>query len=567
MKISLVVVVSLLFLACNNPNKYQLNSSSDYQIIPQPESLEMQTGRFLVNSSTKVSADADLENEGDYLADMLSHLSSSTIKFKTGDSGNIYLEIDDAIENDEGYEVAVAFNKIVISGKTAKGVFYGIQTLRQLLPASGTSQSDLTIPCASIKDQPRFSYRGMHLDVARHMFPVEFIKKYIDLIALHKMNTFHWHLTEDQGWRIEIKKYPKLTEIGSKRYGTIIGHYPGTGNDETEYGGFYTQEEVKDIVKYAAERHITVIPEIELPAHASAAIAAYPYLSCFPKEPTVVPNNMGSKAGKQVQANGTPKIVQETWGVFDDVFCAGNEETFQFLEDVLAEVIPLFPSAYIHIGGDECPNANWKRCPNCQKRMKENKLADENELQSYFIQRIEKFLNANGKKIIGWDEILEGGLAPNATVMSWRGEKGGIEAAKQQHDVIMTPGHSCYFDHYQTEDKEDEPLAIGGKTTVGDVYVYEPTPKELSDAETKYILGAQANVWTEYMKTSDHVEYMILPRMTALSEVVWSAKEDRDFEDFKSRLDHMKIRYDAMGLNYAKHVFETDEETPQPANQ
>ena len=563
MKISLALVVSFLFLACNNPNKYHLNATSDYQIIPQPVSLEMQSGRFSVNSSTKVSAASDLENEGEYLADMFSHITNSTIKFETGSSGNIELKLDDTIENDEGYEVSVSYDKIVISGKTSKGVFYGIQTLRQLMPASIAPQTDVSIPAVTIKDNPRFAYRGMHLDVARHMFPVAFIKKYIDLIAMHKMNTFHWHLTEDQGWRIEIKKYPKLTEIGSKRYGTIIGHHPGTGNDETAYGGFYTQEEVKDIVKYATERHITVIPEIELPGHASAAIAAYPFLSCFPEEPTIVTNNMGSKAGKEAQANGTPKIVQETWGVFDDVFCAGNEETFQFLEDVLEEIIPLFPSVYIHIGGDECPKANWKRCPNCQKRMKDNNLADEHELQSYFIQRIEKYLNAKGKKIIGWDEILEGGLAPNATVMSWRGEKGGIEAAKQQHDVIMTPGHSCYFDHYQTEDKANEPLAIGGKTTVADVYAYDPTPKELTDAENKYILGAQANVWTEYMKTSEYVEYMILPRMTALSEVVWSSKENRDFEDFKSRLNTMKNRYDAMGLNYAKHVFETKNDSIQ----
>ncbi len=563
MKISLALVVSFLFLACNNPNKYHLNATSDYQIIPQPVSLEMQSGRFSVNSNTKVSAASDLENEGEYLADMFSHITNSTIKFETGSSGNIELKLDDTIENDEGYEVSVSYDKIVISGKTSKGVFYGIQTLRQLMPASIAPQTDVSIPAVTIKDNPRFAYRGMHLDVARHMFPVAFIKKYIDLIAMHKMNTFHWHLTEDQGWRIEIKKYPKLTEIGSKRYGTIIGHHPGTGNDETAYGGFYTQEEVKDIVKYATERHITVIPEIELPGHASAAIAAYPFLSCFPEEPTIVTNNMGSKAGKEAQANGTPKIVQETWGVFDDVFCAGNEETFQFLEDVLEEIIPLFPSVYIHIGGDECPKANWKRCPNCQKRMKDNNLADEHELQSYFIQRIEKYLNAKGKKIIGWDEILEGGLAPNATVMSWRGEKGGIEAAKQQHDVIMTPGHSCYFDHYQTEDKANEPLAIGGKTTVADVYAYDPTPKELTDAENKYILGAQANVWTEYMKTSDYVEYMILPRMTALSEVVWSSKENRDFEDFKSRLNTMKNRYDAMGLNYAKHVFETKNDSIQ----
>lgn len=562
MKTSLVLFATILFLSCTNPYKDYQNATSDYQIIPKPVSLEMSNGRFLVNSNTKVTAASNLKNEGTYLADMLSLLSQTTINFETGTSGNIELNLDDTIVNEEGYTVSVNYDKIIISGKTAKGVFYGIQTLKQLIPVSmETKTTDLTIPAVKIKDNPRFVYRGMHLDVGRYLFPVDFIKKYIDIIAMHKMNTFHWHLTEDQGWRIEIKKYPKLTEIGSKRYGTIIGHHPGTSNDETEYGGFYTQEEVKDIVKYATERHVTIIPEIELPGHASAAIASYPFLSCFPNEPTVVTNDMGSKAGKLIQAQGTKKIVQETWGVFDDVFCAGNEKTFEFLENVLAEVIPLFPSEYIHIGGDECPKSNWKRCPDCQKRIKDNHLTDEHQLQSYFIQRIEKYLNTKGKKIIGWDEILEGGLAPNASVMSWRGEEGGIEAAKQHHDVIMTPGHSCYFDHYQTENNEKEPIAIGGKTTVTDVYAYEPSPKELTLEESKYIMGAQGNVWTEYMKTSEYVEYMIFPRMTALSEVVWSPKETKNWDDFKSRLNTMKNRYDAMNLNYAKHVFETKKDT------
>lgn len=566
MKTSFLILATILFFSCNNPYKDYQNSVSDYQIIPKPVSLEMTNGRFLVDSKTKVVGASNLENEGNYLADMLNHIANTNIAFEAESSGNIELKIDDTIKNKEGYTVSVTHDKIVVSGKTAKGVFYGIQTLRQLMPTAiktTTNQiEDLTIPAVIIKDNPRFVYRGMHLDVGRHLFPVDFIKKYIDLIAMHKMNTFHWHLTEDQGWRIEIKKYPKLTQVGSKRHGTIKGHLGREdGNDETEYGGFYTQEEVKDIVKYATERHVTVIPEIELPGHASAAIASYPFLSCFPDEPNMVTNDMSSNAGKEVQANGTSKIVQETWGVFDDVFCAGDEATFKFLEDVLAEVIPLFPSEYIHIGGDECPKSNWKRCPDCQNRINDNNLADEHELQSYFIQRIEKYLNSKGKKIIGWDEILEGGLAPNATVMSWRGEKGGIEAAKQHHDVIMTPGHSCYFDHYQTKNKENEPLAIGGKTTVADVYAYEPAPKELTEEESKYILGAQGNVWTEYMKTPDYVEYMILPRMTALSEVVWSPKEAKDWDDFKSRLNNMKDRYEAMGLNYAKHVFETKKDT------
>jgi hexosaminidase len=557
MKASILFFITILFFSCDSPHKNYENTIADYQIIPKPVSLQMASGRFIINSETTVSSSSNLENEGTYLADLLSHLSNTKISYQTGTTGNIQLKIDDSIENIEGYTVLVNYDTIVISGKTGKGVFYGIQTLKQLMPpATENKASEITIPSVTINDYPRFGYRGMHLDVARHFFPVQFVKKYIDLIAMHKMNTFHWHLTEDQGWRIEIKKYPKLTEIGSKRSGTIIGHiYQKKGNDETAYGGFYTQEDVKEIVKYATERHVTVIPEIELPGHASAAIASYPFLSCFPEEPTKITYNMGSKAGKEIQANGTPKIVQETWGVFNDVFCAGNEETFEFLENVLAEIIPLFPSEYIHIGGDECPKENWKRCKSCQKRIKDNKLTDEHELQSYFIQRIEKYLNGKGKKIIGWDEILEGGLAPNATVMSWRGEKGGIEAAKQHHDVIMTPGHSCYFDHYQTKNKEDEPIAIGGKTTVEDVYNYEPTPKELSAEESKFILGAQGNVWTEYMKTTDYVEYMILPRMTALSEVVWSPKKTKDWNDFQSRLKTMKTHYDALNLNYGKHVF------------
>jgi len=557
-----IIFILSCFLSISCSNKYRVaeNSNQDYSIIPQPLSKEISTGKFLIDANTKVVGDISLEKEGQFLADILSATTGQSVVFSSEvKKGNIILKLDAAIENEEGYELAVKYNKIVISGKTSKGIFYGIQTLRQLIPVAmkmdDVKLKEFTIPAVTIKDNPRYQYRGMHLDVARHFFPVDFVKKYIDLIAMHKMNTLHWHLTEDQGWRIEIKKYPKLTEIGAWRNGTIIGHHPGTGNDEKEYGGFYTQEEIKDIVKYATERHVTVIPEIEMPGHSGAAIAAYPFLSCFPEEPTKIFNDMGSKKGKEIQANGTPKIVVETWGVMDDVFCAGKEETFKFFEDVLAEVIPLFPSQYIHIGGDECPKGNWERCSQCQKRMESLNLKDEHELQSYFINRIEKFVNANGKKIIGWDEILEGGLAPNATIMSWRGTKGGIEAAKQHHNVIMTPEHTVYFDYYQDKDKNNEPLAIGGLTTVEDVYNYEPTPIELTDEEQKYILGAQANVWSEYMETTDHVEYMVLPRMTALSEVVWSSKESRNWQDFSKRLKYFAKRYDAMGLNYAKHTF------------
>ena len=559
MRFTIFTAICFLVISCSNKYEQVVNSEEDYQIIPKPVSLEMSNGRFLVDFDTKIQYDSALENEGSYLAQMLSFATGNSIVSSSNEAqGTIVLKLDNTIKNEEGYTLSVKFDKIVLAGKTAKGVFYGIQTLRQLMPSSieKGQVAELTIPAVHITDSPRYQYRGMHLDVARHFYDVDFIKKYIDLIAMHKMNTFHWHLTEDQGWRIEIKKYPKLTEIGAFRNGTIVGHHPGTENDNKKDGGFYTQEQIKEVVAYATKRNVTVIPEIELPGHSSSAIAAYPYLSCFPEEPTVVTNDMMSEKSKALQAAGTPKIVQETWGVFNDVYCAGKEETFAFLQDVLDEVIPLFPSTYIHIGGDECPKENWKRCPNCQSRIKKEGLHDEHELQSYFIQRIEKYLNAKGKQIIGWDEILEGGLAPNATVMSWRGTKGGIEAAKQHHDVIMTPGHSCYFDHYQSKDKDNEPLAIGGKTTVEDVYAYEPTPKELTADEQKYILGAQGNVWTEYMATTDYVEYMILPRMTALSEVVWSTKASKDWDDFKSRLEHFKRRYDDLGLNYAKHTFE-----------
>ncbi|MEI6865822.1 beta-N-acetylhexosaminidase [Flavicella sp.] len=555
---SIIVFLCLLSVSCSNKYKDVITAAEDYQIIPKPSTLEVLKGRFLIDDNTKIVGDSSLITEGDYLAEMLSLSSGENIKFDPkSDNGNIILKIDDAITNNEGYELKVAYNEIIISGKTSKGVFYGIQTLRQLMPASIESKDgltkELTIPAVSIKDSPRYLYRGMHLDVARHFFPVSFVKKYIDLIAMHKMNAFHWHLTEDQGWRIEIKKYPKLTEVGAWRNGTIVGHHPGTSNDQKKYGGFYTQEDIKEIVKYASERHVTVIPEIELPGHGGAAIASYPFLSCFPNEPTKIYKDMGSIKGKELQANGTPKIVYETWGVIDDVFCAGQEETFEFLENVLAEIIPLFPAQYIHIGGDECPKGNWKKCSKCQQTMVEKGLKNEHELQSYFIQRMEKYINSKGKKIIGWEEILEGGLAPNATLMSWRGTKGGITAAKQKHDVIMTPKQYCYFDYYQSKDRENEPLAIGGLTTVFQVYSYNPAPEELTQEEQKYILGVQGNVWTEYMETTDSVEYMLLPRMTALSEVVWSSEEGKNWNDFQQRLNYISKRYDVMDLNYAKH--------------
>jgi hexosaminidase len=444
------------------------------------------------------------------------------------------------------YSLSVATKTILIQGQTSSGTFYGMQTLIQLLPTQATG-SKFLIPALSITDAPRFAYRGMHLDVGRHFLPVDFIKRYIDYIALHKMNYFHWHLTEDQGWRIEIKKYPRLTQVGAWRNGTIIGRYPGKGNDGIRYGGYYTQEQIKDIVAYAQKRYITILPEIELPGHSSAAIAAYPELSCFPNESTQHPKQCawsGDSTGKQVQ---------QTWGVFNDVFCAGKENTFKFLQDVMDEVLELFPSKMIHVGGDECPKENWKRCPNCQQRMKDNNLKTEHELQSYFIQRMEKYLNSKGRTLIGWDEILEGGLAPNALVMSWRGEEGGIAAAKQNHEVIMTPGDWVYLNYSQT--KNDDSITIGGYLPLEKVYRYEPLPGSMTPDQGKYILGAQGNVWTEYMNNPRIVEYMIFPRMSALSEVLWSPKEKRDWKDFEKRLKTQFKRYDLWKADYSKAYY------------
>ena len=545
MRAAIFAFVCILSISCSNKYQSVENSKQDYQIIPKPVFLEPLNGRFLVDANTKVTGTSELKNEGEYLAELLSVAANVTVPFVNDTEGNIVLKLDEAIENNEGYQVSVSYNQIEISGKTAQGVFYGIQTLRQLIPASIEDNkneiAELTIPAVTIKDSPRFVYRGMHLDVGRHFFPVDFIKKYIDLIAMHKMNSFHWHLTEDQGWRMEIKKYPKLTEIGSQRKETMVDkNFDPYKGDGEPYGGFYTQKEVKDIVSYATERHVTVIPEIELPGHSLAALAAYPEFGN-----TDEAYEVGTK-----------------WGVFHQIY-APKEETFQFLEDVLTEVMDLFPSKYIHIGGDEAPKKEWEESKFAQEVIKREGLKDEHELQSYFIQRIEKFLNSKGRNIIGWDEILEGGLAPNATVMSWRGTEGGIEAAKQGHNVVMTPGSHCYFDFYQVPQElhSKEPLAICCYTSVEKVYSYNPTPSELSLDQQKYILGAQGNVWTEYMKDSKQVEYMVLPRMTALAEVVWSSEESKNWDDFKERLVNLKDRYDVMGLNYAKHVFEVEQDS------
>ncbi|HNR17795.1 MAG TPA: family 20 glycosylhydrolase [Chitinophagaceae bacterium] len=529
-------------------------------IVPRPKSIKQPriAGSFIITPATQIVLEgSNMTNAVNFFNDYLQRFYLFKLKVtKTSTSKNVirlnYERMDNEIPG--AYNMTVDGKGIYIAGDNEDGVFYGIQTLIQLLPVpeagSKIRRDKLNIPYVAIEDAPRFAYRGMHLDCSRHFWPVDFVKKYIDYLALHKFNKFHWHLTDDQGWRIEIKKYPKLTGVGGWRNGTIIGRYPGTGNDGIKYGGYYTQEQIKEIVKYAAGRYIDVIPEIEMPGHSSAAIAAYPELSCFPDEPTI------KYFPKQCVWSGdsTGKQVQQTWGVFDDVFCAGQEKTFSFLKDVMDEVLALFPSRYIHVGGDECPKENWKRCPHCQKRIKENNLKDEHELQSYFIQRMEKYLNNNGRILIGWDEILEGGLAPNAVVMSWRGEAGGIEAAKQKHNVIMTPGNPVYFDHTQSENEDS--VTIGGYNPIEKVYAYEPIPKELNEEEGKYVLGAQANLWTEYIKNTKKVEYMIFPRMAALSEVLWSKKENKNWNDFEKRLMTQFKRYDLWKGNYSKAYFD-----------
>lgn len=511
------------------------------KLIPQPALVINLEGTFTFNPETKIQVnkgDEQLMKVASFLVnhvDKFYSIKSSVSQAEVEAKKSVFLKLDEKSGlAKEAYNLTVTPKGVTIVASAPNGLFYGVQTLIQLMPPSQKKLSEVILPAVEIKDSPRFVWRGLHLDVGRHFMPKDFVLKYIDYMAMHKFNTLHWHLTEDQGWRIEIKKYPKLTEIGSIRKETLVGHYNSkTQNyDGTPYGGFYTQDDVKQIVAYAAERYITVVPEIEMPGHSLAALAAYPQLGC----------------------TGGPYEVGTKWGVFDDVYCAGKEETFGFLQDVVSELIPLFPSQYFHIGGDECPKTRWKKCPLCQKRMKEEGLKTEHELQSYFVQRMEKFLNEKGKKLIGWDEILEGGLAPNAAVMSWRGEEGGIAAAKQHHFVVMTPGSHCYFDHYQADSKT-EPLAIGGFLPLEKVYSYDPIPAALSEEEGSYILGAQGNVWTEYMKTPEYVEYMVYPRAAALAEVVWTPKASKNYASFKNRmLDELK-RYDVYGINYCKAEF------------
>lgn len=523
-------------------------AQSQYPIVPLPTKLTPKEGRFEFTKNTRLVwpyADAGLKPVVEGFAAQLRRASGLPLEYFSANStaipkgGHVYfIEAAPGKMGVEDYRLTIEPDRVGIVAASPKGYFYATQTLLQLLPPEAFSAEvvkkvDWAAPCVQVEDQPRFGYRGVMLDVGRHFFPVADVKKYIDLLALHKFNTFHWHLTDDQGWRIEIKKYPKLTQIGSKRKETIVGHasrnspnYTGKF-DGQEHAGFYTQDEVREVVRYAQSKYVTVVPEIELPGHALAALAAYPELGANPDR---------------------IYEVSTTWGVHDDVFMP-REQTFTFLEDVLTEVLALFPSEYIHVGGDECPKKNWRESRFCQELMKKLGLKDEHELQSYFIQRIDKFLTAKGRRLIGWDEILEGGLSPNATVMSWRGEKGGIEAAKQAHDVIMTPTTYVYLDYYQGDPKT-EPPGIGGYLPLRTVYGYEPLPAELSPTEAKRIRGVQANLWTEYIKTRSHLEYMTFPRAIAVAEVAWSPKECCTFEDFVARLKPHFKRLDYLGVNY-----------------
>ncbi len=520
----LTFILPILILSCKNQVVEPKPKPREIHMVPLPNQVQMLDGTFELNDKTSLYANgAHTEQVARYLRKKISQSTGFALPSTGKPAGNtIILQIDSTeTSGEEGYSLKVTPDRVVIKSVSPRGLFYGVQTLLQLLPPEVESPSKVEninweIPAVKIVDQPRFKWRGMHLDVCRHFFPVDFIKKQLDLMAMYKLNTFHWHLTEDQGWRIEIKKYPELTRTGAYRI-----------DEGKRYGGYYTQDEIKEIVDYAAERFINVVPEIEMPGHSLAALASYPELSC----------------------TGGPFKVRNYWGVEPNIYCAGNDKVFEFLEDVIEEVVDLFPYRYFHIGGDEAPKTKWEQCPKCQQRIKEEGLKDEHELQSYFIKRVEKILLKHGRQLVGWDEILEGGLAPSATVMSWRGEKGGIEAAAQGHDVVMTPGNWVYLDHYQGSPKV-EPVAIGGYTLLKESYEYEPVPAELPPGKQKHILGTQGNVWTEYMYTPPRAEYSIYPRIIALAEVNWTQPAHKNFDDFLKRMNNQFVRLDLHDVNY-----------------
>ena len=549
-KLLLFCLAAMAFAACT---KEQL-PVADYDIIPQPKEVRLNEEKpFELNFKTVVYYEAGLEREAMFLSEYVSNILCIGLNQHEyhGQTDGIVLNIvSEDFTQAEAYEINVTPKQVIIKGADAAGVFYGIQTLRKSIPVSrlftdpqqnfNVKLSDIScqLPCGTIRDWPNFSYRGMHLDPCRHFIPLDSVKVYIDMLAMHNMNQFHFHLSDDQGWRIEIKKYPELTEIGAYRNGTVIGHN-GNLYDTIRHGGFYTQDELRDLIEYAAERHINIIPEIDLPGHMQAALACYPQLGC----------------------TGGPYEVWKRWGVSEDVLCAGNEETMLFVEDVLNEVMDVFPSPYIHIGGDECPKVRWEKCPKCQAKIKElgikkdDKFSAEDYLQSYVMNRMAKVVEARGRRVIGWDEILEGNVSETAIIMSWRGTEGGIEAARKGHDVIMAPSSHLYFDYYQSEDIASEPMCIGGYLPVERVYEFQPLPEELTPEQQKHIIGVQANIWTEYIAHFWHVQYMALPRMEALTEIQWNNPQERDFDAFVERCRHMVQLYDLYHYTYADHIF------------
>ena len=521
-----------------------LAMAAECVIVPRPVSYEPQKGTLNLNAKTIVCAvNKSLVRPATMFSSYV--LAEKGVEFAVinGDvkgKATINLSLDKTLAEEE-YLLDISKQGIVIKGGSEKAVFYGLQSLRQVVFHAKKSGKTIKVECQTIKDKPHFSYRGGMLDVCRHFFKVEDVKTFIDILAMHKINRFHWHLTEDQGWRIEIKKYPELTKVGSIRKQTMVGRYSRKVEpkyDGKPYGGFFTQDEVRDIVRYATERYIEVIPEIDMPGHMVAALATYPELGC----------------------TKGPYEVRIKWGIAKDVLCAGRESTFKFVEDVLDEVVALFPSKYIHIGGDECPKHRWKLCPDCQKRIADEGLKDEHELQSYFMKRVENYLaTKHGRSIIGWDEILEGGVSKTATVMAWRGAKRGVLAAKLGNQVVMTPTHYCYLDYAQTTNREanGEPICGGGNgkrpLTLRKAYSFDPY-ENLNADERRCIVGVQGNLWTEYVATFDHAQYMALPRMAAIAEVGWSYG-NKDYDDFARRMHLLRKLYDKCGFNYARYFF------------
>ena len=512
-------------------------ADANYNVVPLPKSVVMVKGQpFNLTSATTIvyeGTNPEMKRNARFLSEYIQQstgIKTTLLDKRDKKAAAIVLVINPKVQGDEAYRLTVNNKQITIAASTPAGVFYGIQTLRKSLPVQ-TNGADITLPAVDIADAPRFGYRGMMLDCGRHFFPVSFVKKFIDILAMHNMNVFHWHLTEDQGWRLEIKSHPELTAKSSIRSGTVIGHN-ATVDDSIPHGGFYTQQEARDIVEYARQRHITVIPEIDMPGHTLAALAAYPELGC----------------------TGGPYEVGHRWGVYKDVLCLGKESTYKFVQDVIDEVVDIFPAKYFHIGGDESPTVMWEKCPNCLQKAKDENT-DIKHLQQYFTNRIEKYLNSKGKSIIGWDEILEGKINQSATIMSWRGVEPGLKAAKQGHDVIMTPSSHVYFDHYQAKETKHEPDAIGGCSPVEKVYSYEPLPETL-DAEAKNrIKGVQANLWTEYIPFTTQAEYMVLPRMAALAEVQWTPAGQKNFDNFSKRALRLSDLYDRYGYVYARHLW------------